>query len=223
MVACGSTKTTRESEPLRLELPEEQDASRADLVSAADEIAVQASVKKGEEAAEAFARAARLRQASYRTFGKHVDALEAMELWSEAADRSETKACDYGIELANLRAQVGANPDEQYRDYYLLRERFQGGACHHRLERGLALLGVYRPSPDELRNLRVSAEKRGKALGPALAPHFELLDCRGRTLEVQADSPAWSQELAIRQVDVLARLAERLGRDAPTEIRLRVR
>jgi predicted nucleic acid-binding Zn ribbon protein len=71
-------------------------------------------------------------------------------------------------------------------------------------------------------SLRVSRAFE-EALGPALAPHFELLDCRGRTLEVQADSPAWSQELAIRQVDVLARLAERLGRDAPTEIRLRVR
>jgi len=132
------------------------------LVAAADAIFVQASSKKGEEAAEAFAHAARLRQASYRTYGKHVDALEAMELWSEAADRSEGKACDFGIELANLRAQVGGDPDEQYRDYYLLRERFQGSACHPRLERGLGILTAYRPTPEKLRELRLSADKHGK-------------------------------------------------------------
>jgi predicted nucleic acid-binding Zn ribbon protein len=71
-------------------------------------------------------------------------------------------------------------------------------------------------------SLRVSRAFE-EALGPALAPHFELLDHRGRTLEVRADSPAWSQELALRQTEVLARLAEGLGSDAPTEIRLRVR
>ncbi len=71
-------------------------------------------------------------------------------------------------------------------------------------------------------SLRVSRAFE-EALGPALAPHFELVDCRGRTLEVRAGSPAWSQELAIRRTEVLGRLAERLGPDAPTEIRLRVR
>jgi hypothetical protein len=62
-----------------------------------------------------------------------------------------------------------------------------------------------------------------QALGPELAPHFELVDLRGRTLEVRARSPVWSQELAIRRVEVLARLAAELGVDAPTEIRTRVR
>lgn len=61
------------------------------------------------------------------------------------------------------------------------------------------------------------------ALGPELAPHFELVDLRGRTLEVRASSSVWSQELAIRRAEVLARLAAALGADAPTEIRLRVR
>jgi predicted nucleic acid-binding Zn ribbon protein len=71
-------------------------------------------------------------------------------------------------------------------------------------------------------SLRVSRAFE-EALGPELAPHFELVDCRGQTLEVKAGSPAWSQELAIRQVEVLARMAERLGPGAPTEIRLHVR
>ena len=61
------------------------------------------------------------------------------------------------------------------------------------------------------------------ALGPRLAPHFELVDLRGTTLELRADSPSWSQELALTRSEVLARLASALGADAPTELRLRVR
>jgi hypothetical protein len=61
------------------------------------------------------------------------------------------------------------------------------------------------------------------ALGPALAPHFEIVDLRGRTLELRADSPVFSQELALHRAEVLAGLRARLGAEAPTELRLRVR
>ena len=62
------------------------------------------------------------------------------------------------------------------------------------------------------------------ALGPELAPHFELVDLRGRALELRADSSSWSQELAAQRGVVLARLQAALGpEDAPTELRLRLR
>jgi predicted nucleic acid-binding Zn ribbon protein len=90
-----------------------------------------------------------------------------------------------------------------------------------RLARGigrvLGELGI-----DLERSLRVSRAFEA-ALGPELAPHFELVDLRGSALEVRADSSVWSQELKIRSPEVLARLAATLGADAPTEIRLRVR
>ena|SRR5262245_4064416 len=85
------------------------------------------------------------------------------------------------------------------------------------VERVLGELGI-----DLERSLRVDRAFR-EALGPELAPHFELVDLRGRTLEVRADSSVSSQELKLRSPEVLARLASRLGADAPTEIRLRVR
>ena len=72
------------------------------------------------------------------------------------------------------------------------------------------------------RSLRVDRAFRD-ALGPELAPHFELVDVRGRTLEVRASSPVWSQELALRRAEVLARLGASLGAEAPTELRLHVR
>jgi predicted nucleic acid-binding Zn ribbon protein len=86
-----------------------------------------------------------------------------------------------------------------------------------RIGRVLGELGI-----DLERSLRVSRAFEA-ALGPELAPHFELVDVRGRTLEVRADSSVSSQELKIRSPEVLARLAAALGEEAPTEIRLRVR
>jgi hypothetical protein len=85
------------------------------------------------------------------------------------------------------------------------------------LTRLLAELGL-----DVERTRRLDAALAA-ALGPRLAPHFEITDLRGRTLELRADASVFSQELALRRSDVLAALAASLGDEAPTELRLRVR
>jgi hypothetical protein len=85
------------------------------------------------------------------------------------------------------------------------------------LDRVLAELGL-----DVERSRRLDAALTA-ALGPELAPHFEIVDLRGRTLELRADAPAWSQELKLRSPAVLAALRESLGAEAPAELRLRVR
>ena len=86
------------------------------------------------------------------------------------------------------------------------------------LDRVLGELGL------DVETTRRLDEALAAALGPTLAPHFELVDVRGRTLELRADSAAWSQELAAQRGQVLARLREGLGPDdAPTELRLRLR
>jgi hypothetical protein len=85
------------------------------------------------------------------------------------------------------------------------------------LDRVLGELGL-----DVERTRRLDAALRA-ALGPELAPHFELVDLRGGVAELRADASVWSQELALHRSDVLAALRARLGADAPTELRLRVR
>ena len=85
------------------------------------------------------------------------------------------------------------------------------------LGRVLAELGL-----DAERTRRLDAALAA-ALGPALAPHFEIVDLRGRTLELCADAPVWSQELSLRRAAVLAALRDALGAEAPEELRLRVR
>lgn len=85
------------------------------------------------------------------------------------------------------------------------------------LDRVLAELGL-----DVERTRRLDAALTA-ALGPELAPHFEIVDLRGRTLELRADGPAWSQELKLHSTSVLAALRQALGAEAPAELRLRVR
>jgi Dna[CI] antecedent, DciA len=85
------------------------------------------------------------------------------------------------------------------------------------LDRVLAELGL-----DVERTRRLDAALAA-ALGPELAPHFEITDLRGATLELRADAPVWSQELALRRSAVLAALRASLGAEAPTELRLHVR
>jgi hypothetical protein len=85
------------------------------------------------------------------------------------------------------------------------------------LDRVLAELGL-----DIERTRRLDAALTA-ALGPELAPHFEIVDLRGRMLELRADGPAWSQELKLRSTAVLGALREALGAEAPAELRLRVR
>jgi predicted nucleic acid-binding Zn ribbon protein len=88
-----------------------------------------------------------------------------------------------------------------------------GGA----LERVLDELGL-----DVEKTRRLDTALRA-ALGPELAPHFELVDLRGKVAELRADASVWSQELALHKSAVLAALRAALGPDAPTELRLRVR
>lgn len=85
------------------------------------------------------------------------------------------------------------------------------------LDRVLAELGL------DIEKTRRLDAALAAALGPELAPHFEIVDLRGRVLELRADAPVWSQELSLRRAEVLAALGEALGAEAPTEIRLRVR
>lgn len=85
------------------------------------------------------------------------------------------------------------------------------------LDRVLAELGL-----DVERTRRLDAALAA-ALGPELAPHFEIVSLRGRTLELRADAPVFAQELALRRSAVLAALREALGAEAPAELRSRVR
>ena len=59
-------------------------------------------------------------------------------------------------------------------------------------------------------------------VGPQIAAHCRPLGMRGGVLELEVDSPVWSQQLQLRKPELLANLVEHLGKDAPRELRFQV-
>ena len=59
-------------------------------------------------------------------------------------------------------------------------------------------------------------------VGPQIAAHCRPLGIRAGVLELEVDSPVWSQQLQLRKPELLAKLAEHLGADAPSELRFQV-
>ncbi len=65
-------------------------------------------------------------------------------------------------------------------------------------------------------------EQWDEIVGPQVAAHCRPKGLRGPVLELEVDSPVWSQQLQLRKTELLGRLAERLGADAPRELRFQV-
>ncbi|MBJ21618.1 MAG: DUF721 domain-containing protein [bacterium] len=59
-------------------------------------------------------------------------------------------------------------------------------------------------------------------VGPQIAAHCRPLGIRGGVLELEVDSPVWSQQLQLRKPELLARLEDDLGKEAPRELRFQV-
>ncbi len=68
---------------------------------------------------------------------------------------------------------------------------------------------------------RIGAEWEA-IVGPQVAAHCRPRGLRGDVLEIEVDSPVWSQQLQLRGPDLLARLADRFGREAPRELHFQV-
>ncbi len=59
-------------------------------------------------------------------------------------------------------------------------------------------------------------------VGAQVAAHCRPLGLRGDVLELEVDSPVWSQQLQLRKPDLLAALERSFGADAPRELRFQV-
>lgn len=61
-----------------------------------------------------------------------------------------------------------------------------------------------------------------EAVGEQVAAHCRPLGLRGEVLELQVDSPVWSQQLQLRKPELIAALKRVMGEDAPQELRFQV-
>lgn len=127
------------------------------MVARADELAVSAPQKEPKRAALALKEAAVYRERAFRAFGKDVDALEAIELYSDAAAFDSGKGCELGLRIAALKAQLSKDLKAQFRELYLLNERLSLSQCSLRVKRALGVLWAFRPDEKSLAALRKSA------------------------------------------------------------------
>ncbi len=61
-----------------------------------------------------------------------------------------------------------------------------------------------------------------EVVGARVAAHCRPLGLRGEVLEIEVDSPVWSQQLQLRKPELLAALDRTFGRNAPRELRFQV-
>jgi len=61
-----------------------------------------------------------------------------------------------------------------------------------------------------------------ETVGEVGAAHSKCIGVRGSVLEVLVDSSVWCQQLQLEKSRLLKGLAERLDKDAPTDIRFRL-
>lgn len=59
-------------------------------------------------------------------------------------------------------------------------------------------------------------------VGEGVAAHCRPLGLRSGVLELEVESPVWSQQLQLRKTELLARLRDCFGDDAPRELRFQV-
>ncbi len=66
------------------------------------------------------------------------------------------------------------------------------------------------------------AELWPEAVGAEVAKHCRPVIVRGGVLEAEVDSSVWCQQLQLQRPQLLAKLRQTLGEDAPSDLRFRV-
>ncbi len=61
-----------------------------------------------------------------------------------------------------------------------------------------------------------------RIVGPEVAKHCRPLGMKSGVLHAEVDSSVWCQDLQLRTPEILAALRKRMGKSAPTDLRLRV-
>jgi N-acetylmuramoyl-L-alanine amidase len=152
-LSCGSKGTIGQAPPVAsaasvasaagavATLPE-----RAEAVASADAWAVQGAKLGGRAGSEQLLAAAALRERIFRVDHRDADALEAIELYSEAGRREPSLRCSAALSAALLDGERRADPGLTYQGVY--RAQLVPGAdalCKQRAQQVLDSLVAYRP------------------------------------------------------------------------------
>ena len=174
IVNCGSRGSTGPPAPLASNgvaqagsnLPE-----RAEAVASADSWAVQGTKLGGRAGAAQLLAAAGLRERIFRVDHRDADALEAIELYRQAARSEPTLRCAATTSAALLEGELRADPGLTFQGVY----RAQlvpnaDAACKQRADVILSTLTAYRPLPTVLAQLDALSTSAGAPSAASVAP-----------------------------------------------------
>jgi N-acetylmuramoyl-L-alanine amidase len=140
--------------------------ARAEVVAAADALAVAGSRQGGADGARTTLRAAELRRRLWRLERREADALEAVELYRAAARSPWDGVCDATLDRALLEAELRNDPAAAYKNVYLARQNAAPAGCSRRADAALVGLAAYKPLPSVLAELeREAVAQRGLDAG----------------------------------------------------------
>lgn len=139
-------------------------ASRAEVVTQADQLAVRGTNKPGAEGAHLLMEAARLRQRVFRLEGAPQDALEATALLRAASTKFPGGSCDAEIDLALLEGETNTDLASEYLAVYSARARHPGETCALRAGEILSTLASFEPPANVLAAID---ERKGRTKGVA--------------------------------------------------------
>lgn len=140
---------------------------RAEAVARADAWAVAGTKQGGRAGAQLLLDAARLRERIFRADHREGDALEAMELYRQAARSEPSVRCSSAISAALLEGELKADPSIAFQAVYrvTLAPSAEDG-CKQRADRILSTLSAFRPLPTVLAQI----EREGGSAPTAAAP-----------------------------------------------------
>jgi N-acetylmuramoyl-L-alanine amidase len=172
-LGCGSRSDTGTLPPLAstqlsasAEVPE-----RAEAVASADAWAVQGTKQGGRAGAQQLLAAAALRERIFRIDHRDADALEAVELYEEAARREPAVRCAAGLSAALLEGEQRADPGLIFQGVYSAQSTPNADAvCKQRADDILDTLAAYRPLPTVLAQLAAQGSALAASSARSAAP-----------------------------------------------------
>ncbi|HWZ92566.1 MAG TPA: N-acetylmuramoyl-L-alanine amidase [Polyangiaceae bacterium] len=145
---------------------------RPEAVASADAWAVQGAKLGGRDGAERLLAAAALRERIFRVDHREADALEAIELYRQAAQAERAHRCAALTSAATLEGELRADPSATFQAVYRAEHAPDAdAACKAHAEAVLLTLSAYRPLPTVLAGLlaEVSAAPGSAASAPSAA------------------------------------------------------
>src|SRR6478609_1212219 len=139
---------------------------RAEAVASADAWAVAGSKQGGRAGAQRLLDAARLRERIFRADHREGDALEAIELYRQAARGEPAVRCSSVVSAAVLEGELKADPELTFQAVYRVSlTPAVDEDCKQRVEQILGTLSAFRPAPAVLAQI----EREGTAAQPTRA------------------------------------------------------